>query len=127
MFGLGFITKIVGFFAGGGGKGIASELRAAHKNVLDAKNDKSRLEAKERSEALMLRLEAQTRGSTTWMPKMARALFALPFIAYNAKLIVYDKMMGMGATDGLSPELYKIEMIVVGFYFLDATLQKMRS
>ena len=44
--------------------------------------------------------------------------FALPFVIYNAKLVLWDKVLGLGSTDGLSAELFQVELACIGFYFL---------
>jgi hypothetical protein len=53
-------------------------------------------------------------------------MFALPFVIYNFKIIVWDKVMGLGSTDGLSPELIQLQMIIFGAYFLTRPFEKRR-
>ena len=48
-----------------------------------------------------------------------RAGFGLPPMIYLAKLYLWDKVLGWGVTDPLSPELWNVLWTVVGFYFLD--------
>ena len=52
-----------------------------------------------------------------WM----RAALAMPVAILLWKVFVFDKAFGQwtfGTTDALSPELWQVVMIVIGFYFL---------
>lgn len=51
-----------------------------------------------------------------WGP-FVRWGFALPFILFNAKAIVWDRMLHLGMTDPLSPELLALEQIIIAAYF----------
>ena len=104
------------------GGGIAGELRQAYEARLNAQNDQERIEADKVLAQLHARQGALAQGGmlSAWV----QAAWALPFIIYNAKLILWDKVLGWGVTDPLSPELYQIQMIVVGFYFLTVALRR---
>lgn len=118
--------KLVSWFVGGGASGLATELRLARKDVLDAKNDRERLKAEERMYRVEARVAAQTSGAGTWSAKSVRAAFAAPYILYNGKLIIWDKMLGLGTTDPLSFYLEGVGWTIIGFYFLDNTLRQIR-
>lgn len=120
------IGTILSWLTGGGLSGLAGEIRQAHKDKLEAANDSERIAAEERMDLALRRVEAQTKGAGSWMAKTMRAGFAIPFILYNAKLIVWDKMLGLGSTDALSPYLETVGWIVIGFYFFDNTLRLAR-
>ena len=47
-----------------------------------------------------------------------QAAWAAPFIVYNAKVIIWDKVLKLGVTDPLGQFEQNIGMIIVGFYFL---------
>ena len=51
-----------------------------------------------------------------WGP-FVRWGFAFPFVIYNAKVILWDRMAHLGATDVLSPDLLSLEQIIVAAYF----------
>jgi len=55
---------------------------------------------------------------------LVRFAFAAPFILYDAKLVVWDKVLGLGSTDSLSIELQTLNAMVLGFYFLHVYLRK---
>jgi hypothetical protein len=120
------LGAILRWVTGGGLSGIASQLRQAQKDRLDASNDKARLAADERVKSLQAQMLAQTSGEASWLPKAVRAVWTLPFVIYTAKVIVWDKVLGWGVTDGLGSYERSIGMIIVGFYFLDATIGKIR-
>lgn len=56
-----------------------------------------------------------------WFP-LVRWGFACPFVIYNFKIIVWDRMFHLGVTDMLSPDLIGLEKIIVGAYFGYAAL-----
>lgn len=65
-----------------------------------------------------------------WITRCIRPLAALPFIVYNLKLVLYDKVCGAYmpwlpglVTDELSDRLFQIEMLVLGFYFTGASVE----
>jgi hypothetical protein len=58
---------------------------------------------------------------------MIRPLFALPFIIYNFKVIVYDKVLGLGITDDLSASYWQLQMVVFGAYFLTRGFEKRKG
>lgn len=100
---------------GGGLSGIVRELRAAYADRRNALNDADRIAADERVAIAEARLGAmQVGGLASWV----RMAWALPFVIYNAKLVLWDKVLGWGVTDPLSAELYYVQMVVIGFYFL---------
>ena len=59
-----------------------------------------------------------------WYTSLPRPLFAFIFVIYIGKCVVWDKVLGLGSTDALSPELTNIEMIIVGGYFGGRTIEK---
>ena len=106
---------------------IANELIEARARQLDAKTEQDRIAA----EVLILQLE--TRQSVliaeqgSWMTRLIRPLFALPFIIYNFKVIVYDKVLGLGITDDLSASYWQLQMVIFGAYFLTRGFEKRKG
>ena len=99
-----------------GSGGIAGELRRAYEARLAAETDADRMAAEVAIARLEARLESHRIGGR-WITAV-QVLWALPFVTYNAKLIVWDKVFGLGATDPLSPELYALQGTIVAFFFL---------
>lgn len=61
------------------------------------------------------------------MERWVRIGFALPFILYIWKLVVWDKLLQYGATDPLSTDLLNILYIVLGGYFVDTVVRRLRN
>lgn len=117
------LSGVLNWFLGGGLSGIARELRGAYRDRLNATNDADRIAADERIATAEARVEAIRVGG---LASVVRAAWAGLFFAYEAKLIVYDKMLGLGVTDPLNETQAMIEMIVIGFFFLDSTVDRLR-
>jgi phosphatidylglycerophosphatase A len=119
-------SMILSWLTGGGIAAIGKELNAAYATKLNAKTDQERVQA----DVIITQLQAQQavliaeQGS--WMTRWIRPAFALPFVIYDAKIIVWDKVLGLGATDALSPEFWQLQMIVFGAFFLTRPFEKAR-
>lgn len=120
------IGRILSWLTGGGIAAIGKELNRAYQAKLDAKNDQERIEAEKQIAALSARQSVLIAEQGSWMTRWIRPAFALPFIIYNFKIVVWDKVLGLGATDSLSPEFWQLQMIVFGAYFLTRPLEKHR-
>ena len=59
-----------------------------------------------------------------WWTAMPRPLFAMIFVIYVGKCVVWDKVLGWGSTDPLGSELSTLEYIVVSGYFGGRTIEK---
>lgn len=120
------IATILSFFTSGGVAGIAEQLRLANRDRLVAQGDVAKLAADQNIARLNAAMAAQTEGQATWVPKLIRALWVAPLIVYLWKLIIWDKLLGWGATDGLgSFEMY-IAQAAVTFYFVTGAIQVLR-
>jgi hypothetical protein len=97
---------------------IAEKVADAKVELAKAETDQERIRAKERVDTLEARKSVMVAESGSRINSLIRAGFALPFVIYNAKLVLWDKVLSMGRTDPLSPELFQIELACIGFYFL---------
>lgn len=120
------IGSLISFFTGGGFNSIADQFRQAYEAKLAAQNDAERIAADKWIAELEHRVAAQTQGAGTAWAKIMRAAFALPFVIYHGKLIIWDKVLGWGTTDPLSPYLEGIAWTIIAFYFLDNTIRMIR-
>lgn len=102
---------------------ISRDLKEAYQSKLEAANDKEKIAADERINILEGRKSIILAAQSDPLERLVRILFALPYLLYNFKLIVYDKMMGWGVTDPLSDNLTQLGWVIVGGYFLDATVK----
>lgn len=103
---------------------ISNDLKEAYQSKLDAANDKERIAADERINLLESRKSVILASQSDPYERWVRILFAFPFIVYTWKLVLYDKVLAWGVTDPLSGELTHLMWVVVGGYFVDATVTK---
>lgn len=52
-----------------------------------------------------------------WYTAIIRPLFALPFVIFAWKVVVFDKVLGWGVTDAIDPNMWSVFLAVVGSYF----------
>lgn len=95
--------------------GKIADAKVAQANAI---TDQERIAAEERVKTLEARRDVLVAESGLPINTIVRLLFALPPAIYLAKLYVYDKVLGLGATDPLSPELWDVLWTVIAFYFL---------
>jgi Holin of 3TMs, for gene-transfer release len=100
---------------------IANRLAAAYEAREKAKTDKQKIAADERIKALQARRDVLVAEAASRINSWMRSALALPVAIILWKVFVYDKALGQwthGTTDALSPELWQVVTIVIGFYFL---------
>jgi len=78
------------------------------------------VEQREREVATQVVIAEQGR----WYTALPRPLFALAFIVYVWKVVVWDKVLGMGSTDPLNGDVAQWAMIVLTAYFGGRSLEK---
>lgn len=110
----------------GGISAITREIAAAYAARQNALTDRERIEADVRIEALEARRDLLVAESRSPWNQFVRTLYALPPGIYLAKLFVFDKVLGLGTTDALSPLLEGVLWTVVGFYFLQDIAERWR-
>ena len=95
---------------------------ASKQDVLAVDLAKAELEAEiaARAEANKLIIVEQGR----WYTAIIRPLFALPFIIFAWKVIVWDKVLGWGSTDPLDPNMWSVFIAIVAAYFGGRSLEK---
>jgi hypothetical protein len=59
-----------------------------------------------------------------WYTALPRPLFALAFVVYVWKVVVFDKVLGLGSTDPLTGDVAQWAMIVLTAYFGGRSLEK---
>ena len=102
---------------------IMGELKDLYLKRQNAETEQMRIEA----EVKIAQLEAR-RDSLLATPRMSAFVqfcWAAPFIAYNAKIIVWDKMLGWGVTDPLGPFETNLGYMIAGFYFLTVSAKSL--
>lgn len=59
-----------------------------------------------------------------WYTACIRPLMALPFIVFTWKIVVWDKVLKLGSTDPLDPNMWSVFMAVVVAYFGGRSIEK---
>jgi hypothetical protein len=78
------------------------------------------VEQRERELATQLAIAEQGR----WYTALPRPLFAYAFIIYVWKVVVWDKVLGLGSTDPLSGEVGQWATILLAAYFGGRSIEK---
>lgn len=118
------IGKILAWLSGGALSIIGTQLNDAYQAKLNAQNNDARIEADKRIAQLHAREAVLIAEQGSWITRWIRPAFAAPFVIYNAKIILWDKVLGLGTTDALSAEFWQLQMIVFGAYFLTRPFEK---
>ena len=59
-----------------------------------------------------------------WWTSMIRPLAALPVVIYIWKVVVYDKVFGLGATDAITGDVGTWAGVIITTYFVGRTIEK---
>lgn len=106
---------------------ITEQLAAAYVQRSNAQTEQQRIAAEERISTLEARKSVILQAQSDPMERWVRIGFALPFILYLWKLVIWDKLLGWGATDDLSADLWAISYIVLGGYFVDTVVRRLKQ
>ena len=115
--------KLLFSFLSGSLGGITDDITRAYEAKLKATNDSERLALDERINILEARKSIVLAAQSDPWERFVRILFALGPIIYLNKLFIYDKVLGLGSTDGLSADLTQVMWVIIGGYFIDATVR----
>src|SRR6185503_4317023 len=122
-----WLIKLVLGFLSGPLSQISTDLKEAYQSKLNATNDKERIAADERINNLEARKSIILAAQSDPVERWVRVLFAFPCIIYVNKLVVWDKVLGLGTTDNLSMDLWNYFYIILGGYFLDTIVQRIKK
>lgn len=103
----------------------------AYRAKLDASNTSEKIaadlaareldvESRERELATQVVIAEQGR----WYTALPRPLFAFAFVIYVWKVVVWDRVLGLGSTDALSGDVAQWALIVLTAYFGGRSLEK---
>lgn len=101
--------------------GALADAYKAHEN---AKTERERIQWDERVRRLEARKESILQAQRDPVERWVRVCLAFPFVVYINKLVLWDKVLGMGVTDPLSPELSEIMWLVLLGYFVDSGVRR---
>lgn len=102
---------------------ISNDITKAYQSKLAAANDAERIAADERIALLEARKSIIVSSQESLGGQWAKFLYALPCIVYLNKLVIWDKVLGWGSTDPLSPELWSVFMVILGGFFIETTVK----
>jgi hypothetical protein len=106
---------------------IASKIVEARIATANATTDREKIAAEERVKTLEQRRAVLVAESGSRLNSLMRAAYGVPPAIYLGKLYVWDKVLGWGVTDPLSPMMENVLWTVVGFYFLQWTVSGFRK
>jgi hypothetical protein len=106
---------------------ITEQIVKARALTLDAATQQEKIRSEERVKSLEARRDVLIAESGSRINSLVRLGFALPFLAYNGKLVVWDKILGLGSTDPLSEHLMMIEGLTLSFYFMHDIVRTWRG
>ena len=91
---------------------------------LNAKTELEKSAAMEHINTLQAIRDVQIAEAANKANGWVRAGFAIPFVIWVNKIVVWDIVIsgGRGTTHDLGPHVWYIAMVVVGFYFLHWTV-----
>ena len=110
---------------------IVNGLIAAYKARLDAESSHDRIAADLAASAIAAEIEARKSADALimaeqgrWYTAIIRPLLALPVIVFMWKVIVWDKVLGLGTTDALSGDVAAWSGAIVTTYVGGRSLEK---
>lgn len=118
---LGMVLK---WLTGGGISAIGKQINRAIEIRETAKTDQAKLDADIVLKQLQARQEVLLSEQGKWLTAWIRPAIAAAFVIYIWKIVVWDKVLGLGTTDGLSDNMTWVMTTVVGAYFLTRPFEK---
>ena len=110
---------------------VVNGLINAYKAKLDAANTQDRIAADLAAKEIEADIEARKQASAIiiaeqgrWYTAIIRPLLALPVIIYFWKVIVWDKVLGLGSTDPLTGMIADWTGIIVTAYVGGRSIEK---
>jgi hypothetical protein len=79
------------------------------------------LAVEQRERELSVQLVVAEQGN--WMTRWVRPLWALPFVVYTWKIVIFDKVLALGTTDPLAGFVATLGVTIAGAYFGGRTLE----
>lgn len=107
---------------------VASAISNERISLINATTDRERNEIQERISALQATASALAAESAkSSIPMFVQLLMTLPWALYMLKVVVWDKLLGWGSTDTLSPQEWYLCYVVYGFWFVHSIVGVAKS
>jgi hypothetical protein len=98
---------------------ITNAISNAKIAAIQATTEEAQIAANEQVATLQARRDVLIADANqSHMDIWIRSLIAIGPSVYLAKIFIYDKVLALGNTDPLDPNLWNVVMVVLGFYFL---------
>lgn len=121
------LNLLLSFFGGP----VITGLIDGYKAKLAAQNTKGRLAADLAMKEIEAEIDARKEARKIiiaeqgwWVTAVVRPLFAIPLIIFWWKIIIWDKLLGWGATDALTGHTEQWAMVIIGAYFVGRSGEK---
>ncbi len=101
----------------GAGRGLFAALEGALNARQDAQTEQDRIAADVEIERIKGKIKTHESDNKHWGTRWIRPAFAYPLAFYWAKIVVWDKALGLGTSAPLGVELAAIAITIVGFFF----------
>lgn len=111
------LQELLGFLSGN----VATALADAYKAKETALTDTAKIAADERIAQLQQIADLQKAEAGSRVNAVIRGSIAIGPAIYLGKIFLWDKVLGLGATDPLSADLWAVTRTVLAFYFLHDT------
>lgn len=110
---------IIGFLGGPVIRGLLDAYNAHLKAATDDKNIAADLAGKEiAAQTVEMQAATQLRIAEVGHPWEVEKLFAYVTLFYYSKLLIWDKVLGLGSTDPLTGWALWAANLIISFYFL---------
>lgn len=118
--GLFFLKSFTGFDV----NGLVASVANVYSAKVNAGTDKEKIDADlVAREVQLAQRESELQASLAkGEPGYVRQLFAYPVALYYGKLFLWDKVLGLGVTDPLSPQLTWVAQTIIVAYFGSAAI-----
>ncbi len=110
---------------------VVNGLINAYKAKLDAANTQDRIAADLAAKEIVAEIEARRQATAIllaeqgrWYTAIIRPLLAFPIVIYLWKVIVWDKVLGLGSTDPITGMVADWAGIIVTAYVGGRTIEK---
>lgn len=108
-------------------KAVTQEIIKWKLQQLDAETEQKKIEASVNIEVLNAQKELLLSDQSNLITRSVRPLWAAAFIIYTYKIVVFDKVLGLGTTDPLDEKMWGLMMLVAGSYFFFRGSEKLVS
>lgn len=104
--------------------GVIEQLGDLYLRKMQVKDEIEQSKIDAQIKVLELQASALANETKHWMTTWIRPSFALIVWVYYAKILVWDKVLGLGVTDDLNETQFYVVSAVMGAYFLVRPIEK---